>query len=720
MNSLRERLQRWPRPWRIAAVLSLALYALYLVAGNVFLNTPLFDAVTDRSPEKFRMQTGPAVTLLPGHIVAWNVHVRGHVRHTVYELHARRASGRIAILPLFRREVRIPRIEASEVTADVDRVEALMPSPPPGDRGWTLRFDAIHSQSIQRGRFGKLVIAGDGRGTVGFLKQIKGGPSELFPSKLQFARAQVRYGDLALLEQAHIEADFSYPRHYRAQAPGLRKLGITQARLRIEARTLALKIDTGGGHTHLSTVPAQATLQADVGLARGELLPGSRAVWRLPLLAGVGATDRGMLSLQLDVAQDMRLQARLPRDPDTGSELDADLRIAGRTLPFERPEALIPRTSGEVRGRWEFESLNWISDLFVRKPWFQLDGGGLVQGDLRIRQGELDSGSTFEVPHADAVAEVMGNRIAGAAQARGRVDGDAGKRQMRLDVAMPRFEVAPAAEPRAIFVEGRALQLQMTGDSRLDRLRETLKARLRFKDARVPDLTTYNRYLPQRNVKLLGGGGSFDGDLELDGAGEVGSGRVSLRGRGVRLSMAGVEMRGDADLDARVRRADLERRIFDLDGSTVELKRMRLADAADARPWWARVDVRRGRIDAKPPFQVDADADIRMKDASLVLSLFSQRGDYPRWIIKLMDAGEVQAHGRLRWRKDALVLDGLEAENDRLSMRARMEIGDAHRRGDLYVRWGVLGVGVGLDGEQRQWHLANARQWYEGRPVLLD
>ncbi len=36
----------------------------------------------------------------------------------------------------------------------------------------------------------------------------------------------------------------------------------------------------------------------------------------------------------------------------------------------------------------------------------------------------------------------------------------------------------------------------MHGDAELARLSDTLKAQLRLNDARVPDLTVYNRYLP--------------------------------------------------------------------------------------------------------------------------------------------------------------------------------------------------------------------------------
>ena len=48
--------------------------------------------------------------------------------------------------------------------------------------------------------------------------------------------------------------------------------------------------------------------------------------------------------------------------------------------------------TGQVQGAWKFESLNWIADLFVRKPWFHLDGGGLLEGDLKIADGQLAAG----------------------------------------------------------------------------------------------------------------------------------------------------------------------------------------------------------------------------------------------------------------------------------------------------------------------------------------
>ncbi|WP_251258326.1 hypothetical protein, partial [Enterobacter hormaechei] len=107
------------------------------------------------------------------------------------------------------------RLQATGVSAEISRVEEAIPPPPRSDQGWTLRFDAIHSDSIRSARFGKLLIIGKGQGTVGFVKQLRGGPSELLDSTVTFKGADTSFDGVQLLGDMNLAARFSYPRHYR-------------------------------------------------------------------------------------------------------------------------------------------------------------------------------------------------------------------------------------------------------------------------------------------------------------------------------------------------------------------------------------------------------------------------------------------------------------------------------------------------------------------------
>src|SRR5262249_54329622 len=162
-----------------------------------------------------------------------------------------------------------------------------------------LRFDAIHSDSIRSARFGKLLIIGKGQGTVGFLKQLRGGPSELFDSEVSFRDADTSFDGVQLLGDMNLTARFSYPRHYRDQAPGLAKLKILHAQLEVDARSQGLRMDTDAQQPRISSAPVPGRLQLATHLIDGQLQPGDRALWQVPLYLGDGAPDRGLLALQL-------------------------------------------------------------------------------------------------------------------------------------------------------------------------------------------------------------------------------------------------------------------------------------------------------------------------------------------------------------------------------------------------------------------------------------
>jgi hypothetical protein len=183
---------RWLR--RIALIL-LLLYAAYLAVGNVFLNTPLGSWVVNRKPDKFQMHWNSGHTWWPGRVTIANVKIQGHANRANWQVEAGRASGRIALLPLLRRQVHVPQLRVDDVSGSVERNKALPASASsrPQGEGWTLRFDRIASDSIRQGRFDGLVLEGQGSAEVGFSKRLRGGPMAVLPSKAAFRNARLTH-----------------------------------------------------------------------------------------------------------------------------------------------------------------------------------------------------------------------------------------------------------------------------------------------------------------------------------------------------------------------------------------------------------------------------------------------------------------------------------------------------------------------------------------------
>lgn len=721
-NDRRPWLARLPRWARRLALGLLALYALYLLAGNVFLNSPLGAKAVNRQPQKFHMQWQRGLTWWPGRVVLWEVVVGGQVRRNQWQAQGARVSGHIGLLPLLQRRLRVTDVDADAVRAQVTQVEHEIPPPTYRPGGWRLEFPSIHSDSVLGGSWGDLRVAGRGSAQVGFTKQLRGGPMQLLPSQADLHGAQVVLKGLELLHAANLKAGFSVEPHRSTQAKGAEKLDLTRISLSVDGSTAGLALrQQEDGRVQVRLEPGAGRAHGQLAFAEGALRPGGALQWQMPvrIIDMQGREHRNTLDAQLSVDQDLHLRARLPAQTDGVLSADVDVSLAGRQVIVPAVRLLVPRLSGRVAGRWQFSSLRWLTRLFVDAPWLSLRGAGEVEGDLRLDHGVLMPGSRMAAPRVEAVAELIGSRVEGAASAEAVLKEVKGVARSHLEVRMQRFAIAPLDAPKSRFVEGNDLQLSLDGPADLVRMREDAQARARFRNARVPDLRAYNRYLPNAHLRFEGGRGVLSGDLQLDAAGRIGRGRVDLRGEAARVRAAGIALTGDVDLALKLQRADLKRNRLDMAGSRLGLRNVSFQDGQGSRSgWWAQLDLAKASLGWNQRLDVQGSAQARMKNVAFVLDLFSQQKDYPKWIFNLIDAGQAQVTTQVDWQGQTLLLRDIRARNERFELDGQFCIQGQRQYGDLYASWGVLGMAVELRDAQRKFHVLGARRWYDAQPRL--
>ncbi len=709
---------------RRAAIGIVVLYVLYLVAANVFLNSPIGDAVINRKPERYHAQWDWAISLYPGHIHARGVVMVGHARTTRWTAAAPVANGRIKLLPLLWKHVQFGTIGARNVSVFVGRVDEDLPSTKrPGKSPWTFQFDAITTPSLLRLDFYEARVTGTGKARFAFTKTLAGGPMEVLPSSLEMPDATLSVAGVTITRDASLALDIAIPAHLREQAQGDEKLVLLDASLRVEGR--APGIDLQARDDQVLPIAARedaGRVRADITMTRGVLMPGSRLDWSTPVLGrnADGADTRHPLGIALRVDRNaIAIAARVPQQGDDPTHLRADLQVADRRLDPDDWLAPVRALSGDVDLQWRFASLRWVDALLSQQRWLSLDGAADIEAALRLRDGAVIEGSTFAIPAADLRANVLDNVFTGTAHANGRVlrDGDDALRTT-IDIVADRFELASAASPDTLYLRGRNLRLDLASTGDIARFHEQLQARLRFDDAEAPDLRAYNRYLPERSARILGGRGAASGDLALDAAGDVVTGRLQLRGEQARLALGTSRLSGNLQIDSRLARLQKTGRRYALEGFDLRVDGVRVEGGDDA-PWWARFGLDSGTLDWQEPLEINGRGRLDMKDVSVLLALFAERSVFPRWIGNVVDSGQTHATGQLRMHGDEIVLDRIIARNDRIDLQARLRIASGAPSGDLYARWGVLGMGVELADGERTLHVAGARDWYESRPPLL-
>ncbi|MGP1667614.1 MAG: hypothetical protein ACTS5I_17285, partial [Rhodanobacter sp.] len=354
------------------------LYVCYLIVGNVFLNTAA-RSMANRKPATVQAQWAWAWTAWPGQLHAYDLTLNGHAHRLLWRVHGASAGGRLALWPLLTRELRFVSVRASEVAVDLQHSAVDHKPPLFRSDAWHLTITGLYTPSLRQVRWGELVVEGDGAGELSFTHQLRGGATQILPSRVVMAAAQVSYGHWPLMSNAKLSLDFALDAFTHADPAGWRKAERARGHISIEAATMAIALGASPGGSRAamaSLLPGH--ISADMGFDRGSLLPGGQLQWNAPVAIteadGSQQQRRGQLDLNVQPAQ-LNLHVRVPPpsgadDRPSMNQIKAHLQYASRQLLPSRPlNEELRLLSGSVDARWHFASLRWLGPLLAKKPW---------------------------------------------------------------------------------------------------------------------------------------------------------------------------------------------------------------------------------------------------------------------------------------------------------------------------------------------------------------
>lgn len=331
----------------------LALAALWLLAVNLFLNTPLASETFNRRPDRFRIDWRVAWCVLPGHVHARGLRLESRSSHREWTLTAERARARIDLGALFRRTLRVSELRAAGVRSElVSRAVPERSSPPRRrtvrSRPWSLRFEAIDLEQVRLLRFGDVRLTGDGR-AEGAFRLVPGGELQLQRSRLRMRRARVTSKGRELSKGLDLSAEATLgpytPRLHRGVAGWDFLSGTLTLRGSIDDLWLLAKAES-------RSRPRPGSVVADLRIARGRLLPPSRVLLLAPSRAPSSA-----LRFAAEVGPDLALP-RLQLDIDArgvagGHNLAGTpvIRIDGLTVAASTPETRVGSLIASRPGR---------------------------------------------------------------------------------------------------------------------------------------------------------------------------------------------------------------------------------------------------------------------------------------------------------------------------------------------------------------------------------
>jgi hypothetical protein len=406
-------------------------------------------------------------------------------------------------------------------------------------------------------------------------------------------------------------------------------------------------------------------------------------------------------------------------------------RIEGRLGPVRldrhRGREILPFLSAQGDIEADVESLRFLKLYLRRADWLSLDGGGgRIKARLVVEQGRLAPGSRLQVDSTSIELAIPDYLVSGTGAVRWEVRADASQGPVAsLSVDLLDYGMQRAGYP-APHIHGQGLHLDAESrDLELGSLFEDLAATMELPRASVPNLGFYNAYLPtDLGLVLESGRGFIESRFEASTQRQQATGQIVVAARDVRARYESFLIAGNWRLSSRLPGGDLEKKLFDVSGSSFSVDGVSVVDTANhkannAEGWWATVQLQRAILRPGHSNLLAADLDIELRDAQPLIQLYSTKEKLPGWIERIFREKKLRATARLRVGADRIEIDDLVIKAKLIEILARLRLSSGGRkRGILYASYGPFSVGIDLRDDKTKLKLISPKKWYREHPPL--
>jgi hypothetical protein len=258
----------------------------YLLAANLFLNTPLGSWALNRRPQMLKVTWDSAWSLYPGDVRIRGLKLRGGTRTVTWSVDIDRGRGRIDLPALLHKELRV----AGFIGEGGQSVTVRTP-PPPGKRppppkraegqGWTIRIENISVSRVRSLGYNGFRLEGEeGQVAGGFSYTTRGGPFELDRTTLRMPEGRLSLNGAPVARGLDTDGEIRIEPYRRQEHPGIEGWGFISGRLQAKGEVPELPILAALGDPGRGGAGGATTL--DVRVERGVFASDSRFTFRAP------------------------------------------------------------------------------------------------------------------------------------------------------------------------------------------------------------------------------------------------------------------------------------------------------------------------------------------------------------------------------------------------------------------------------------------------------
>lgn len=346
----------------------------------------------------------------------------------------------------------------------------------------------------------------------------------------------------------------------------------------------------------------------------------------------------------------------------------------------------------------------------------QLTGGaGSLHLDVRIRKGELESGTDVTLDQKNLGVHLPDSaNVATSSQLSFSVKDVDGKPEASMRASLAPVDVrVKGAEKYPL----RAPTLGVFARSKNLALRKPFNDLLYSIDVPQLEITDLRFFQHLVGGKIAIGEGAALGKAHLDAqlASESGQGSLSISTHTASARFGDFAVSAMIGLDVKATRLDLSTFNCDLSHSTLDLREVVLTHGSKKEdPWWGKLELDKATLRPALATKLRAEASMVMRDVRPILATYLSTKGLPDWLPKLVTLENFQAHAKVRL-GSYLDIDDFASQATNTEVDVRYHEIYTHKHGAIFVKWRDVQTGIEITDDGVKPILIGVREWFDAQ-----
>ena len=395
--------------------------------------------------------------------------------------------------------------------------------------------------------------------------------------------------------------------------------------------------------------------------------------------------------------------------------IHSDLRFETFPARGAKLTDVIGGISGELRVAGRLSERAAVSHEIT--PGITTFGAGVVGADLKFKKAVLRAGSHYTLVSNAFHVRIMGLDASGSARIEGSTVREGGEHVTSARITFGDFEFVDADNETArITGSGLEVNARWHGFSVAERVPAS-HATVELPQTVVHDVSVFNGLLPGDSaLSFQSGTGEIEATLEVND--RIADGTVDLVADDIVIETSDAPFYGDLEVRANLEEGDLSAAVFDLSGTTIRLDDIvgeevsqRKQEKLDA--WYCDVEVQQGSVTFGKPLAARGQLRIKMHDTRPLVAMLKNHGVKLKGLSLMPNIKDIDGTMDVDFAPSHVEVEDLVLTGKDLEALGWIHVRDKKANGRLFIKYGIVAAGIGLDGGRAKVRLANPRKWFE-------